>query len=115
MSGMCVKLTFTFSAMGTCFPLVCTVSGLTEREMPTKKEFIHVTVPGLCIGGGGININNQEVGHLLFMQNTKGAEKKLFKLDQQEILVPGINYNVLSRMPALRNTAGCVYGGRSRL
>ncbi len=30
MSGMRVKLTFTFSAMGTCFPLVCTVTGLTE-------------------------------------------------------------------------------------
>ncbi len=47
MSGMQVKLTFTFSAMGTCLPLVCTVSGLTEKEMPTGQEFIHVNVPGL--------------------------------------------------------------------
>jgi hypothetical protein len=91
MSGMRVKLTFTFSAMGTCFPLVCTVSGLSEREMPTGKEFIHVKVPGLCIGGGGVNINNQEVGHLLFMRNTEGAEKKRFRWYQQEILMPGIN------------------------
>jgi hypothetical protein len=30
MSGMHVKLRFTFSAMGTCLPLVCTVTGLTE-------------------------------------------------------------------------------------
>ena len=52
MSGMRVKLTFTFSAMGTCFPLVCTVSGLTEREMLMGEEFIHIRVPGLCIGGG---------------------------------------------------------------
>ena len=91
MSGMRVKLTFTFSAMGTCMPLVCTVTGLTEREMPTGEEFIHVKVPGLCIGGGGVNINNQEVGHLLFMRNTEGAEKKRFKWYQQEILLPGIN------------------------
>ncbi len=76
MSGMHVKLTFTFSVMGTCFPLVCTVTCLSEREMPTGKEFIHVKVPGLCIGGGGANINNQEVRHLLFMRNTEGAEKK---------------------------------------
>jgi hypothetical protein len=55
------------------------VSGLSEREMPTRKEFIHVKVPGLCIDGGGVNINNQEVGHLLFMRNTKGAEKKRFR------------------------------------
>ncbi len=79
MSRMHVKLTFTFSVMGTCFLLVCTVSGLSEREMPTRKEFIHVKVPGLCIDGGGVNINNQEVGHLLFMRNTKGAEKKRFR------------------------------------
>jgi hypothetical protein len=91
MSGMHVKLTFTFSVMGTCFPLVCTVTGLSEREMPTGKEFIHVKVPGLCIGASGVNINNQEVGHLLFMWNTKGVEKKRFRWYQQEILMPGIN------------------------
>ncbi len=54
-------------------------------------EFIHVKVPGLCIGGSGVNINNQEVGHLLFMRNTKGAEKKRFLWYQQNILFPGIN------------------------
>ncbi len=59
--------------------------------MPTGEEFIHVKVPGLCIGGGGVNINNQEVGHLLFMRNTEGAEKKRFKWFQQDILLPGIN------------------------
>jgi hypothetical protein len=72
MSGTQVKLTFTFSAMGTCFLLVCTISGLTKREMPTGQEFIHVNVPGLCIGGGGVNINNDVVGHVLFMRNTEG-------------------------------------------
>ncbi len=38
-----------------------------------------------------MNINNQEVGHLLFMSNTEGAEKKRFKWYQQKILLPGIN------------------------
>jgi hypothetical protein len=47
MSGMHVKLTFTFSAMGTCMPLVCTMNGSTEREMPMGEELIHVKVPGL--------------------------------------------------------------------
>ncbi len=91
MSGMHVKLTFTFSAMCTCFPLVCTVTGLTEQEMPTGEEFLHVKVPGLCIGGGGVDVNNQKVGHLVFMRNTKGAKKKRFRWYQQEILMPGIN------------------------
>lgn len=65
MNGMRVKLTFTFSALGTCMPLVVTVAGLSEREMPDGKEFIHVKIPGLCIGGGGVNIDNQECGHLI--------------------------------------------------
>jgi hypothetical protein len=77
--------------MGTCFPLVCTVIGLTEREMPTGKDFFHVKVPGLCIRFGGVNINNEEVDHLLFMRNNKGAEKKRFRWYQQKILLPGIN------------------------
>jgi hypothetical protein len=74
MSEMQVKLTFTFSAMGTCFPLVCTITGLTEREMPTGEEFIQVKVPGLCIGGGGVNINNAVVGQVLFMRILKESK-----------------------------------------
>jgi hypothetical protein len=93
MSGMQVKLTFTSPAMGTCFLLVCTITGLIEREMPTGQEFIHVEVPGLCFGGGGVNINNAVVGHVLFIRNTEGSKKKRFKWYQQEILIPGYNYH----------------------
>ncbi len=59
--------------------------------MPTGQEFIHVNIPGLCIGGGGVNINNDVVGHVLFMRNTEGAEKRRFKWYQQEILISVIN------------------------
>ncbi len=59
--------------------------------MPTGQEFIHIKVPGLCFGGGGVKINNAEVGHVFFMQNTEEAKKKRFKWYQQEILIPGIN------------------------
>ena len=91
MNGMHVKLTFTFSGVGTVFLLVCTVTGLTKREMLTGNEFIVIEVPGMCIGGGGVNINNQEVGYLFFMQDTKGAKNMRFRWYQQEILIPGIN------------------------
>jgi hypothetical protein len=67
MNGLCVKLTFTFTAMGNCFPLVVTVAGLTEKEMP-GKDFVHVEIPGLCIGGGGVSVDsNQQSGHLFLM------------------------------------------------
>ena len=55
--GMRVKLTFTFSALGTCLPLVATVTGLTEHEMP-DTDFKVVKIPDLCIGGGGECSNN---------------------------------------------------------
>ncbi len=53
MNGLQVKLTYTFTVMGNCFPLVVTVAGLIEKEMP-GKDFVHVQIPGLCIGGGGV-------------------------------------------------------------
>ena len=91
MSGMRVKLTFTFTAMGNCFPLVVTVTGLTEWEM-NGKDFVHVEIPGLCIGGGGVSVDSSEqCGHLFLMRNTEGAEKARFKYYQEKILIPGIN------------------------
>ena len=88
---MRVKLTFTFSALGTCMPLVVRVTGLTEREMPDGKDFIYAKVPGLCIGGGGVNIENQACGWVVLMRNTEGAEKEYFQWYQDTILLPGIN------------------------
>ena len=93
MNGMRVKLTFTFSAMGTSMPLVVTVTGLTEKEMPDGKEFIHVKVPGMCIGGGGVSAKNQSYGHLLLMRNTEGAEKRRFTWYQENILMKGTSIN----------------------
>ena len=67
MNGMRVKLTFTFTAMGNCFPLVVTVTGLTKWKM-SGKDFVHVEIPGLCIGGGGVSIDSSEqCGHLFLM------------------------------------------------
>ncbi len=79
MNGMHVKHTFTFTAMGNFFPLVVTVTALTEKEMP-GKDFVHMEIPGLCIGGGGVSVNfSQQVGHLFLMRNTEGAEKACFR------------------------------------
>jgi hypothetical protein len=65
MNGMQVKLTFSFTAMGNCFPVTLTVSSLTEKEKPPGEEFIHVEIPGLCIGGGDVGIGfSQQFGHL---------------------------------------------------
>ena len=80
-----------FTAMGNCFPLVVTVSGLTEWEM-NGKDFVHVEIPGLCIGGGGVSVDSSEqCGHLFLMRNTEGAEKARFKYYHENILIRGIN------------------------
>jgi hypothetical protein len=94
MNGMQVKLTFSFTAAGNCFPATVTVSGLTKKEMPPGEDFIHVEIPGLCIGGGDVGVrvgSSQQVGHLFVMRNTEGAEKERFKHYQEHILIPGIN------------------------
>jgi hypothetical protein len=77
--------------MGNCFPFVVTVTGLTEWDM-SGKDFVHVEIPGLCIGGGGVSVNSSEqCGHLFLMRNTEGAEKARFKYYQEKILIPGIS------------------------
>jgi hypothetical protein len=87
MNGMRVKLTFTFTAMGNCFPLVVTVMGLIKKEMP-RKDFVHVEIPGLCIGGGGVSIDSsQQVGHLFLMRNTEGAKKARFRYYTRSIFL----------------------------
>ncbi len=90
MNGMRVKLTFTFSAAGMCAPLFVTVSGLSEEEMP-NKPFLHMKVPGLCIGGGGTTVNNPGMGHVFFMRRKEGADKVRYKHYQEQILLPFIN------------------------
>ncbi len=66
--------------------------GLTNKEMPPGEDFIHVEIPGLCIGGGDVCVDSsQQVGHLFLMRNSEGAKKQCFKHYQEHILVPGIN------------------------
>jgi hypothetical protein len=72
---MGVKLKFIFTAMGNCFPLVKTMTELTEQKM-SGQDFAHVEIPGLCIKGGGVSVDsNKQCGCLSTMHNTKGAEK----------------------------------------
>ncbi len=86
-----MKLTFTFTAMGNCFPLVVTVTRLTEWEM-SRQDFVYVEIPGLRIGGGGVSVDqNKQCGHLFLMCNTEGAEKAWFKYYQEKILIHEIN------------------------
>jgi hypothetical protein len=90
MNGMRVKLTFTFSAAGMCAPLFVTVSGLSKEEMP-NQPFLHMKVPGLCIGGGGVTLGNKEEGHVFFMRKEEGADKKRCELYMKEVLIPFVN------------------------
>jgi hypothetical protein len=77
--------------MGNYFPLAVTVTGLTGWEM-SGKDFVHVKIPGLCIGGGCVIVDSSEqCGHLFLMCNTERAEKARFKYYQEKILIPGIN------------------------
>jgi hypothetical protein len=60
--------------------------------MPPVEDFIHVEIPGLCIGGGDVGVGfSQQAGHLFLMRNTEGAKKEHFNYYQEHILIPGIN------------------------
>ena len=90
MNGMRLKMTFTFSAAGTCAPLCVTVSGLTKQEMP-NEPIIMLKVRGLCVGGSGVNVGNDRPGFVFFMRGEYKMDVRRYELYQQEILIPFIN------------------------
>lgn len=93
MKGMRVKLTFTFSAVGTCVPLFVSVCGLTERELP-EEECVILDIEGLCVGGGGVNVGCNTKGYLVLMRGgsaNEGADKKRYKYYRDNILLPFIS------------------------
>ena len=67
-------MTFAFSAAGTCLLLVVYVSGVSEQELP-RTDFLELEVPGMCIGGGS-NIQNKELGYILFMRKGKVQSRR---------------------------------------
>ena len=78
MNGMRVKLTFTFSAIGTCALIFISISGLTPKELP-KEACIILQVEGLCIDGGEVSIGNKEKGYITFTRNDADADKYRYK------------------------------------
>ena len=62
------------------YSLLVRVSGLTEKEMPEGEVSIHAKLPRRCVGGGGMNVNNQQVGQLLFLvRDIEDAKEERFE------------------------------------
>ena len=89
MSGMKVKLTLTFLAIGVCALILIYVCGLTPKELQ-KKACIILQVEGVCIGGGDVSIGNKEKGYIMFMRNNADADKQRYKYYRDEMLIPFI-------------------------
>ena len=89
MCGLRVKLTFTFTATGSCAPIFVSVCGLSEREMPSDPSVV-LEVEGLCVGGGGVSMNNKK-GCVMFMRGDSGAEKCRYNYYRDKVFLPFVN------------------------
>ena len=69
-----MKLTYTFSTIGTCAPIFVSVCGLSKRELPNNKCVI-LEIEGMCIGGGGVNVGKKDVGYLILMRSSIDKEE----------------------------------------
>ena len=58
------KPPFTFNSLGNAAPMFITVIGLEESELPQGNTLL-VTVSDLCVGGGGLNMDNKSVRFIL--------------------------------------------------
>ena len=87
MNGLRVKLTYTFCGAGMMASIFISVLGLNEREMP-DDDCISLTIPGLCVGGGGVTVGSKECGTLLFMRGDSGSDKKRYQIYRDKVLIP---------------------------
>ena len=90
MNGMRLKMTFTFSAAGTCAPLCITVSGLSKEELP-NEPIVMMKVNGLCVGGSGVSVGNEQPGFVFFLRAEYKMDVRRYELYQKEILIPFVN------------------------
>ena len=101
MSGMRVKRSWIFNAVGQVAPLCVSVSGLTEAELPKEKTpsgLLVLAIEGLCIGGHSlVPLGNERlpVGYLLLLRNDNDGEqdKKRYKWIQENIFLPFVASN----------------------
>ena len=91
MCGLRVNFTYTFSAAGTMAPIFISVLGLTERDLPREIIFL-IKITGLCVGGGGVNLEAQQYGIIIFMCGENEMDKKRYQIYRDEIIIPFIAY-----------------------
>lgn len=87
MMGMRVKPTYTFSAAGIAAALFITVMELSERELP-RDTSVRIKIDGLCVGGGGITLGNNDSGTVMFIRGKKGANVERYRIYQDKVLIP---------------------------
>jgi hypothetical protein len=78
MSGLQMKLAYTFTGTSLQAPIFATVSHLTEEELPVATcptGILSLKIEGLSIGGGGFQIDAMGTGHLVFIRNDYDRDK----------------------------------------
>jgi hypothetical protein len=101
MSGMRVKRSWIFNAVGQVAPLCISVAGLTESELPKEKTpsgILVLEIEGLCPGGHSLppmGTARLPVGYLLLLRNDNDGEqdKKRYKWIQENIFLPFVASN----------------------
>ena len=89
MCDLRVKLSYKFTGAGTMAPIFISVLVLNDRELP-QDQCVPVKIPGLCVGGGGVTVDNKGYGILMFMRGDKGMDKRRYQVYRDEVLLPFI-------------------------
>ena len=95
MNGLCVKVTYTFSAAGTVANLFVSICGLTGKELPKgtcPDGILKIKIDGLCIGGAGVTVGNKGHQWLVFLRTDpdKKADQKRYTCYRDNVLLPFI-------------------------
>ena len=92
--GLRVKMSHTFSLAGLSAGIFLSVSGLTEKEMPSEifPSGIHcISIQGLTIGGSGVTLGDKRSGYVVLMRTEKGIDEIRYRIYFEKVLLPFIH------------------------
>ena len=94
MCGFRIKLTFTFNAAGQMAPLFISVTGLSEKELPSetcRSGMLVMKVKGLAIGAN-VKVECESVGYVVFLRkcDTNELDTRRFAYYRDEVYIPFI-------------------------
>lgn len=101
MNDMRVKLMQTLSVLGTSTSLSITITGLSDRELPTRSDMLVAELWSLCIMGCGMRGNENVLMKQKVTKHSRGCSESTKPKFEEENLI----FDLIENLPKMARKA----------